>query len=122
MLEKAVDVVLDEIVIAMARRDRVELREFGSFYSKDRVGRIGRNPRSGVKVEVPQKTVPAFRPSKEISKRLNSVDSIPETPERNYQRSRSVGPSGSPLLPVRGAQTVSSVLIARRVVPHPEGR
>jgi len=74
MLEKAVDVVLDEIVIAMVRKDRAELRGVLPFSSKDRAGRIGRNPRSGVKVEVPQKTVPAFRPSKEISKRLNSVD------------------------------------------------
>ena len=74
---RAVNVVLDEIVAAMARKDRVELRGFGSFYSKDRAGRIGRNPKSGVKVEVPDKNVPAFRPSKEIGRRLNPVASMP---------------------------------------------
>ena len=60
VVEKAVDVVLDEIVTAMARKDRVELRGFGAFSVKDRAGRIGRNPQSGVKVEVPEKSVPVF--------------------------------------------------------------
>jgi integration host factor subunit beta len=64
LVEKAVTVVLDEIVAAMTRKDRVELRGFGSFYSKDRAGRIGPNPRSGVNVEVPQKNVPVFQAKK----------------------------------------------------------
>jgi integration host factor subunit beta len=55
VVEKAVDVVFDEIVTAMARKDRVELRGFGAFSVKDRASRIGRNPKSGVKVEVPEK-------------------------------------------------------------------
>ncbi len=49
VVEKAVNVVLDEIVTAMARKDRVELRGFGAFSVKVRAGRIGRNPKSGVK-------------------------------------------------------------------------
>jgi integration host factor subunit beta len=88
VVEKAVDVVLDEIATAMARKDRVELRGFGAFSVKRRAGRIGRNPRSGVKVEVPQKNVPAFRPSKEIGRRLNPVAAIPESSERTSRRSR----------------------------------
>ena len=88
VVEKAVDVVLDEIVTAMARKDRVELRGFGAFSVKDRAGRIGRNPKSGVKVEVPEKSVPVFRPSKEIGRRLNPVASIPESSERTSRRSR----------------------------------
>ena len=88
VVEKAVDVVLDEIVTAMARKDRVELRGFGAFSVKDRAGRIGRNPKSGVKVEVPEKSVPVFRPSKEIGRRLNPVVSIPESSERISRRSR----------------------------------
>jgi integration host factor subunit beta len=55
----------------MARKDRVEQRGFGAFYSKDRVGRIARNPSTGVKVEVPERSVPVFRASKEMGKRLN---------------------------------------------------
>ena len=88
VVEKAGDVVLDEIVTAMARKDRVELRGFGAFSVKHRAGRIGRNPKSGVKVEVAEKSVPVFRPSKEIGKRLNSVASIPGSPKLPYQRSR----------------------------------
>ena len=88
MVEKAVNVVLDEIITAMARKDRVELRGFGAFSVKDRAGRIGRNPRSGVKVQVPEKSVPVLRPSKEIGRRLNPVASIPESSELTSRRSR----------------------------------
>ena len=88
VVEKAVDVVLDEIVTAMARKDRVELRGFGAFSVKVRAGRIGRNPKSGVKVEVPGKSVPVFRPSKEIGRRLNPVASIQESLERTSRRGR----------------------------------
>ena len=86
VVEKAVNAVLDEIVTAMARKDRVELRGFGAFYSKDRAGRIARNPKSGVKVEVPEKNVPVFRASKEIGKRLNAAPLSEETAERTSSR------------------------------------
>jgi len=68
--------VVEEIATAMARKDRVELRGFGAFFVKDRAGRIGRNPRSAVKVEVPERSVPVFRPSKDIGKGLNPAASI----------------------------------------------
>ena len=73
VVERAVNVVLDEIAVAMAMRNRVELRGFGSFYVKNRGGRNGRNPKSGVKIRVAGKTVPVFRPSKEMHKRLNLI-------------------------------------------------
>jgi integration host factor subunit beta len=85
VVERAVNAVLDEIVAAMTRKDRVEIRGFGVFSAKSKAGRIGRNPRTGVKVDVPDKNVPVFRASKEIGKRLNSIASIPESPERTYQ-------------------------------------
>jgi integration host factor subunit beta len=87
VVERAVNVVLDEIVNAMARKDRVELRGFGAFYSKDRPRRIARNPKSGVKVEVPEKTVPVFRASKEIGKLLNAAP-MTEPSERTSRPSR----------------------------------
>ena len=59
--------MLDEIVAAMARKDRVDLRGISSFYSKDRAGRIGRNARSGAKVEVLQKSRPGA-----LSKRFDA--------------------------------------------------
>jgi integration host factor subunit beta len=83
-----VDAVLDEIVVALAQGERVELRGFGAFSAKLRGGRMGRNPKSGAKVQVAEKKVPVFRPSKEIHKRLNSGASIPESLERTSRRSR----------------------------------
>ena len=77
-VERAVNVVIDEIVTAMAK-DRVELRGFGAFYSEDRAVSIARNPGTGVKVEVPEKSVPVFRASKEMGKRLNPAAPMPST-------------------------------------------
>ena len=70
---KVVDAVFDDIVAALARGDRVELRGFGAFSVKLRGGRVGRNPQTGAKVHVPDKNIPVFRPSKEMHKRLNST-------------------------------------------------
>ncbi len=86
VVEKAVNVMLDEIVAAMRRKDRVELRGFGAFSVKVRAGRIGRNPKSGVTVHVPEKGVPVFKSSKEIRRRLNAVALIPEPSERTSSR------------------------------------
>ena len=71
-VERTVDAILDEIVAAMARGDRVELRDFGTFSVKVRAARVGRNPKTGAQVHVPTKVTPAFKPGKEIRKRLNA--------------------------------------------------
>jgi len=70
-LESVVNAVLDEIGSAMARGDRVELRGFGAFSVKNRAARVGRNPRTGEKVDVGEKYVPQFKAGKEIRERLN---------------------------------------------------
>ena len=73
-VEKAVNIVtaiLDEVVKALARGDRVELRGFGAFSRKARSARIGRNPRTGDAVEVEEKFVPVFKTGKELRLRLN---------------------------------------------------
>jgi integration host factor subunit beta len=57
-VEKIVNAILGEIVAAMARGDRVELRGFGAFSVKQRPARTGRNPRTGAHVSVDQKCVP----------------------------------------------------------------
>ena len=72
-VEKMVDAVLDEIVAALARGDRVELRGFGAFSVKVREGRVGRNPKTGATVHVPEKKMPFFRQSREMRVRLNSA-------------------------------------------------
>lgn len=70
-LERVVSVILDEITLALQRGDRVELRGFGAFSVRKRKARIGRNPRTGETVSVEAKTVPFFRPGKELRARVN---------------------------------------------------
>jgi integration host factor subunit beta len=70
-VENIVNAILDEITVALSRGDRVELRGFGAFSVKNRPARTGRNPRTGVKVEVDEKWVPFFKTGKELRERLN---------------------------------------------------
>lgn len=72
-VENLVDAILDEIVEALKRGDRVELRGFGAFSAKQREARVGRNPRTGTKVDVAQKVVPYFKSGKEMRVRLNKT-------------------------------------------------
>jgi integration host factor subunit beta len=71
-VENIVNAILNEIVAAMARGDRVELRGFGAFSVKHRPARTGRNPRTGDSVEVEEKWVPFFKTGKELRERLNA--------------------------------------------------
>jgi integration host factor subunit beta len=70
-VENIVNAILNEIVAAMSRGDRVELRGFGAFSVKNRPARTGRNPRTGAHVSVAQKSVPFFKTGKEMRERLN---------------------------------------------------
>jgi len=71
--EKIVTAMLDEIVLAMAHGRRIELRGFGTFSVRQRNARPGRNPKTGVPIQVEEKVVPHFRPSPEMSRRLNKA-------------------------------------------------
>lgn len=71
-VEKIVNVVFDEIVDALSRGERVELRGFGAFTVKHRAPRTGRNPRTGAAVEVEEKFVPFFKTGKELREKLNN--------------------------------------------------
>ena len=70
-VERIVNTVFDEITNAMANGDRVELRGFGAFSVKRRDARLGRNPRTGVSVDVEEKYVPFFKTGKLLRDRLN---------------------------------------------------
>lgn len=70
-IELIVNTVLDEVVEALSEGNRVELRGFGTFSVKNRPARLGRNPRTGAKVEVAEKAVPFFKMGKEMRERLN---------------------------------------------------
>ena len=70
-VEKVVNAILDEMVEALRRGDRVELRGFGAFSAKLRGPRQGRNPRTGAVVAVGKRALPYFKPGKEMHARLN---------------------------------------------------
>lgn len=70
-VERIVNTVFEEVVEAMARGDRVELRGFGAFSVKKRDARQGRNPRTGESVSVDEKHVPFFKTGKLLRERLN---------------------------------------------------
>jgi integration host factor subunit beta len=70
-IEKIVTVILDEIVEALRRGGRVELRGFGAFSAKLRGERRGRNPRTGAAVSVAKKAIPYFKTGKGMRERLN---------------------------------------------------
>ena len=69
--EESLSIVLDEIMSALAKGNRVELRGFGVFSTRGRDSRMGRNPRTGQPVKVQPKIVPFFRAGKELQERLN---------------------------------------------------
>lgn len=71
-VEQVVDIFFDEIATRLAEGGRVELRGFGTFSTRQREARSGRNPRTGASVDVPAKRVPYFKPGKEMRERLNS--------------------------------------------------
>ncbi len=69
--EVVVNTILAAIGDALASGDRVELRGFGSFTTRKRNARIGRNPKTGESVHVPAKVVPHFKPGKELRERVD---------------------------------------------------
>lgn len=69
--EAIVDVFFDTIVNRLESDGRVELRGFGTFSTRKRESRTGRNPRTGASVEVKAKRVPFFKPGKELRAKLN---------------------------------------------------
>jgi integration host factor subunit beta len=64
--ETVINTFIDCIIRALASNEKVELRGFGSFRTKQRESRRGRNPKTGANVDVPAKTVPFFKPGKEF--------------------------------------------------------
>ncbi len=72
-VERIVTTIFEEITEALARGDRVELRGFGAFSVKHRPARVGRNPRTGARVQVAEKFVPFFKTGKELRERLNHM-------------------------------------------------
>ena len=70
--EFAVKTILDAMARALARGHRIEIRGFGSFAINRRPPRVGRNPRSGVRVAISEKLVPHFKPGKALREAVNA--------------------------------------------------
>jgi len=86
--EAIVETIFESIIGALQGGDRIEIRGFGSFRTRQRRGRTGRNPKTGAKVEVPPKRIPFFKPSKELKDHVNvgapaspSAGATPATPQ-----------------------------------------
>ena len=82
--EYAVKMILDAMTQALLAGNRIEIRGFGSFGLNYRPPRTGRNPKSGEKVQVPEKYVPHFKAGKELRERVDGA--TPEAPAAPPQR------------------------------------
>src|SRR3954471_17804310 len=71
--EYAVKMILDAMTQSLLAGNRIEIRGFGSFGLNYRPPRVGRNPKSGEKVQVPEKYVPHFKAGKELRERVDSA-------------------------------------------------
>jgi integration host factor subunit beta len=69
--EVIVETIFDSVVRALRSGDKIEIRGFGSFRTRQRKPRVGRNPKTGDRVEVPPKKIPFFKPSKELKDMVN---------------------------------------------------
>ncbi len=78
--ETIVETIFDSVVKSLRSGDKIEIRGFGSFRTRQRKPRIGRNPKTGARVDVPAKKIPYFKPSKELKDLVNGGAPAPATP------------------------------------------
>ena len=82
--EVIVETIFDSVVRSLRAGDKIEIRGFGSFRTRQRKPRVGRNPKTGERVEVPAKKIPFFKPSKELKDLVNvgaaNATAAPVTP------------------------------------------
>src|SRR5450631_3227262 len=70
--EVIVEAIFDSVVRSLRNSDKIEIRGFGSFRTRQRQPRVGRNPKTGARVDVPAKRIPYFKPSKELKDLVNA--------------------------------------------------
>jgi integration host factor subunit beta len=71
--EIIVEAIFDSIVRSLRAGDKIEIRGFGSFRTRQRQPRVGRNPKTGARVDVPTKHIPYFKPSKQLKDLVNKL-------------------------------------------------
>ena len=77
--EVIVETIFDSIVHSLRAGDKIEIRGFGSFRTRQRNSRVGRNPKTGDRVDVPAKKIPFFKPSKELKDLVNNSEATGST-------------------------------------------
>jgi integration host factor subunit beta len=98
--ETIVEMIFESIVKSLRAGDKIEIRGFGSFRTRQRNPRIGRNPKTGARVDVPAKKIPYFKPSKELKDLVNSLaeaaaPAAPSTPPPAAPPSEPSGPAST---------------------------
>ncbi len=80
--EIIVETIFDSVVRSLRAGDKIEIRGFGSFRTRQRKPRVGRNPKTGARVDVPAKKIPYFKPSKELKDVINhgTTEAAPAQP------------------------------------------
>ena len=77
--EVIVEAIFGSVVRSLRTGEKIEIRGFGSFRTRERQARVGRNPKTGARVEVPAKRIPYFKPSKELKDLVNGETVQPAT-------------------------------------------
>ena len=103
--EIIVETIFDSIVKSLRTGDKIEIRGFGSFRTRQRKPRVGRNPKTGDRVDVPAKKIPFFKPSKELKDVVNSVASEASANGLHQAAARPRNFSNSPRFERRGLRS-----------------
>src|SRR3954463_9479623 len=90
--EVIVETIFDSVVRSLRAGDKIEIRGFGSFRTRQRRPRVGRNPKTGERVEVPAKKIPFFKPSKELKDLVNDA-AASATPAASAPPASSIPPT-----------------------------
>jgi len=94
--EVIVDTIFDSVVRSLRVGDKIEIRGFGSFRTRQRKPRVGRNPKTGDRVEVPAKKIPFFKPSKELKDLVNNSPTRRQLRPRRPPYTRDYGAAAVP--------------------------
>jgi integration host factor subunit beta len=96
--EVIVDTLFDAVIGALKSGDKIEIRGFGSFRTRQRNARTGRNPKTGAKVDVPAKRVPFFKPSKELRDSVNPNGAMKAKPASKKADTDHIDPHHPPAM------------------------
>lgn len=96
--EVIVETLFDAVIGALKTGDKIEIRGFGSFRTRQRNARTGRNPKTGAKVDVPAKRVPFFKPSKELRDSVNPGGAVKSKPTSAGKNDGEIDPHHPPAM------------------------